>query len=431
MMKIRNITGIKKGVLNIKVKIYVFFFFLGEVLSGRLAVRRFPAVLRRLAYFLKKLQENKFVEIDGKKRLGLYVPSTPSKAFRTACKKFAVFGEKLPNTTVLLSITSACKFKCRHCYQKYDRGHDLDIETLVEVTKKIQDNGTAFFNLEGGEPFIVFDRLMEVFGAIDDRSEIWINSTGDGMSVDRLRELKDNGLTAVMFPLHSLQREKTDDFMGSKRAWRTIHEGIAMCHEAGVPVALNMCLSKEDFYDGTFEEMMDKAKALNAAIVQVIKPKPAGGWLESGASEFNREDLGVVRDKVLAYNQDKKYEEYPAISAQVMEEAPQMFGCTAGGTDRFYLNAKGDVQACEFLNLSFGNVKDEDFNTIFESMRQVFEVPGQCWLCERYAGEIHKIFQDNELSSLPLSNELSREIYENWDPGEQTELYDVVSRKMV
>ncbi len=49
-----------------------------------------------------------------------------------------------------------------------------------------------------------------------------------------------------------------------------------------------------------------------------------------------------------------------------------MFVCTAGGTDRFYINAKGDVQTYEFLNFLFGNIGEEDFLTIYNRMRDHF-----------------------------------------------------------
>ena len=66
------------------------------------------------------------------------------------------------------------------------------------------------------------------------------------------------------------------------------------------------------------------------------------------------------------YNLRREYKDFPAIYAQSIEEDENHFGCTAGGIDRFYINAKGDVQPCEFLNISFGNVQDENFEDIYD-----------------------------------------------------------------
>ena len=139
---------------------------------------------------------------------------------------------------------------------------------------------------------------------------------------------------------------------------------------------------------------MDKAKELNVSIIQLIKPKPAGGWLESGVEDFPVEEVERVKKLVNKYNNEKEFKDYPSISAQVFEEAPEMFGCTAGGTDRFYINAKGDLQPCEFLNISFGNILTDDFEIIYKEMREQFDGPGEAWLCEKYSGKILKIFKE-------------------------------------
>jgi MoaA/NifB/PqqE/SkfB family radical SAM enzyme len=187
-----------------------------------------------------------------------------------------------------------------------------------------------------------------------------------------------------------------------------------------------MCPRKIDFYNGTFDRLMETAKAWNASMVQLIKPKPSGGWLASGTEAYTDKDLSAIKSVVNKYNLDAKYRRYPAISAQIIEESGEMFGCTAGGTDRFYINAKGDVQPCEFLNISFGNIGEEDFDAIYRRMRGQFREPGDCWLCEKYSRNILNIFQENRLKTLPLSKELSKGVYRNWDRGKKTELYDKI-----
>jgi len=428
MIKVKNIRGFRKFLFNIRVKLRVFFYFVGKLSTGKISFRNFFRVLGRLLYFLSTIQHNKFVKIGKFIRVGLYIPGFPSRPFFTACDKFAHFKGKLPDTTVLISLTSACGFNCRHCYQKLDKGKDIEIEKLIDTVKKIQNNGVAFINIEGGEPFLVYDRLKKVCEVIDNRSEIWINSNGDGMTPERLKELKSLGLTAVMFSYHLLNKEELNKFMGSDKAYDSIQTGIKLCHEAGIAVALNICLQRSDFYNGRFEEIMERAKNINAAIIQLIKPKAAGAWLESGVEEFSGDDIKQVVKLVNKFNLDKNYREYPSISAQIMEEAPEMFGCTSGGTDRFYINAKGDLQPCEFLNISFGNIATDDFDVIYEKMRSYFNGPGECMLCEKYAGEILKIYKENNLTTLPLTPELSKKIYEHWDRGKKTKLYEVIEK---
>lgn len=277
---------------------------------------------------------------------------------------------------------------------------------------------------------MVYDRLRKLCAAIGGEAEVWVNSTGDGMSIDRLRELKSLGLTAIMFSLHSYEPQKVNAFMKSDKAWGLLTEGIRLCHEADVPVAFNSCLLRDDFYNGNFQRVMDKAKEFNACLIQLIKPKPSGGWLESGVEKFTEADFVRVKKLVHTYNNDVKYKCYPSISAQIIEEDSTVFGCTAGGTDRFYINAKGDVQPCEFLNISFGNITQEDFIVIYERMRGYFDGPGECWLCEKYSPAILKIVKEKNLKVLPLNKESSKEIYLGWDRGNPTDIYRKIEKHL-
>lgn len=330
----------------------------------------------------------------------------------------------MPCTTVLLSITSACPYHCNYCYQKLDKGKDVDIETLIRIVRKLQEMGIAFINIEGGEPFLTYDRLKRLCAVIDARSEIWINSTGAGMTTERLAELKEMNVIAIMFSLHSPDADAFNQFMGNTSAWNAMEAGVKMCHAAGLAVAFNTCMMRDDFYDGTFERIMETARDFKACLIQMIKPKPAGGWLAKGDIEFTPEDLAYIMTKVNQYNLQEEFSEYPAISAQIMEEDKAVFGCTAGGTDRFYINAKGDLQPCEFLNISFGNIAADRFEDIYQKMRSCFAWGGDCYLCESCSKEIHQLYMENSLKSLPLPPELSEKVSGSWNRGKRTDLYE-------
>jgi MoaA/NifB/PqqE/SkfB family radical SAM enzyme len=420
---------LEKKLFILKVKLYVTFYFFKKLLKNG-KKREFILTLKRLNYFIGKISHNKFAKINNKIRLDMYIPGFPSKAFYTSCHKFTVFHAKLPCTTVLISVTSACTYHCEHCYQKFDKGKDVELDKLITAVKYLQNNGIAFFNIEGGEPFLKFDRLLAVCNAIDSRSEVWINSTGNGITKDRLLELKKTNLTVIMFSLHSHIPEQVNTFMGDENAWSNMENAIKLCHEVGIPLAFNSCLPKEDFRNGNFEKIMQQAKDFGGSLLQLIKPKPSGGWLESGVEEYSAQDYELIKKKVNLYNLDVKYEDFPAISAQIIEEDADLFGCTAGGTDRFYINAKGDVQPCEFLNLSFGNIAEEDFSEIYQRMRKAFEIPQNCLACEKYAQDIRKLYVENHLKTLPLDKELSQKVFANMKCDSPTRLYEKMEREM-
>jgi MoaA/NifB/PqqE/SkfB family radical SAM enzyme len=425
MKKTKTIRGWNRTRLELWIKLRVLFYFTGLLFNGELKARLYFRVLRRLLFFLSKMDLNKFIRTSRGVKINLYVPAFPSRAFFQACRKVMEFEKKMPSITVLISVTSACRYKCEHCYQKLDKGKDVDINLLIPIAMHLQDNGMAFFNIEGGEPFLQYERLRQLCDVIDTRSEILINSTGDGMTLEKLKELNRRGnVLGIMFSLHTFDPQTLNTFMKSEKAWENLTNGIRLCHEAGLDVTFNSCITREDYYNGNFERVMDRAKEFGATIIQFIKPKPAGGWLASGVEKFSKEDLDHIRQKMIDYNTLKKYRDYPFIAAMIIDEDEEHFGCTSGGTDRFYINAKGDVQPCEFLNISFGNITEEKFEVIYDRMRKVYEVPGSNWLCEKHADQVAELLKETGSNILPLPPEFAKKVYEDLDKGPVPDFYD-------
>jgi hypothetical protein len=61
-------------------------------------------------------------------------------------------------------------------------------------------------------------------------------------------------------------------------------------------------------------------------------------------------------------------------------------------------------------------------------MRSEFHIPGQCLLCDEFAGKIYQKHLEDASSVLPLNPELSEQIYSEWDRGEPTPFYEKLSQ---
>ena len=419
--KQKFLTGPAKLMIYLRIILHVIFHYAVKMFKGNLGPVQYVRFLFRAYHLLLKMRFGKIVKLNGLYHIHLYVPAYPTKAFFHLLDK--LYRSEPGPGTVVFSMTKACRYRCPHCYQKNDAGKDLDIELMTDVAKEMQEMGVAFFDIEGGEPFLHPERLMALVEGLDDRAEIWVNSTGDRASAEEIRKLKEAGLNGFMISIHSPDPERHDNFTGIDGSFDSAVKILEMGREEGLFTAINCCPNQEAILNGDLERLFELAERCGCSYVQVIHEKAAGGWL-SRAGEVSQGQPAIEKLHELHHRYNSgRYRNYPSVSAQVFEEQACMFGCTAGGIDRFYIGADGEVQPCEFLNVSFGNVNDESFNTIFKRMRSHFPTPGTNWLCCTEAESIRKAIEENNLERTPVPWEMTKILVTGWDKGEETPLY--------
>lgn len=378
--------------------------------------------LRRALVLLLLFRRNKIVRTAGGWKVHFYFPAYPSPAFFHALEAKLLRAPPGP-TTVVFSMTKACTYRCTHCYQRRDAGSDMDEPLLLATARAVQETGVAMFDIEGGEPFLRFERLLALVRALDERSEVWINTNGAGVEPGMLEALREEGLFGVMVSLHSPDSAAHDAFTGVPGSHDVACAFLRRCRELDLTTAVNSVLAEGELRGDGLDSLMALAKDLRCDFVQLIHPKPSGLWL--GREEHMQMDpvlLAAVRRQNLRYN-SRETADHPSLAAQVYEEAGDMLGCTAGAIDRFYVNAHGEVQPCEFLNLSFGNVNGEPFEVIYERMRAAFPHPCADWLCCTQARHIAAAVQAQASSATPLAWECTRELVRDWSRGEPTPVY--------
>ena len=382
-----------------------------------------PAFVYHAATLLFSFWHNKMIKLsNGTYKLHLYIPAFPTRAFFKSVEDKLISNPPKP-ITIVYSVTKACTYKCCHCYQRKDKGADLSLETMLKTVKDIVDTGVTFLNIEGGDAFLRFDELCAILDSVDDSVEVWINTTGANVTKEKLLILKEKGCCGYMVSLHGDTKEKHDKFVGIDGAYEQAINTLKLCNELGIGTAINTVLEQEKINDGSFVRLMNIAKDLQVNFVQLIHPKRAGLWLDNGnLADGDKMTIEYVLKAHKYYNNSFR-KAYPALPAQVEEEHPNKFGCTAGGVDRFYIGASGEVQPCEFLNISFGNIKDESFAIIFSRMREAFKVPCENWLCTTQAQAINNLMKKYNIDKTPIPYEYTKELLKEWNKGNKTKLY--------
>ncbi len=396
----KAVTGISRVLSQWQMRLAVVFFYLKQWLHRK---RSFPETIRvllRLKEFSARQKRAKYMRMGGGVRMGLYVPTYPSKAFYRSTQNMLGELNTARCVTTVISITSSCPFDCEYCYQKLNRGEDTPMDVLLRAIRQMQNDGTTIFVIEGGEPFAKYDRLRAVCDAIDDRSEMWINTTGAGLTEERLLELLDLGVTAFKLSVHDVTKEGHNRFLKSDHAWDFATSAAALFQKHNVPFCFNSYMAKECYLSGQFDKVMALAKEWGAAYIQCLTPRSSGANIKERPFSYTEEDLDAMAALVIAYNQDPKLAGFPSIFFDEFEER-RIFGCTAGA-GRLYLSAQGELQPCHAVNISIGNIKDKDYSTLREELETMFRVPGKYTACTLLTPYVARHFAQTNVLPIPM-----------------------------
>lgn len=401
--QIRALTPVERMLFLVRMRTSVFFHYIGKAFKGEIPFSKLPSVFKRLLRFNGKQKHAKFMKLPNGIRMGLYIPSFPGKPFLRASEGMCLDGDKVRRAIAVVSVTNACECSCDYCYQQLDRGKELPIEILQKTIREMQDDGVAIFILEGGDPFLDYERLLTICKTIDDRSEIWVNTTGNGATKERLAELQNLGLTALKISIHHHDANKHEEFLKRPGAWKEMKKTLTHCKELNIPYSFNSVMQGDDYENGHFEKMMNLSSEWNAAYIQCLTPRSAGGNMGKESISYSDkrvQELGALFTK---YNREISHLKYPAIFCDEYDERA-VFGCTAGGAGRIYLNAQGELQPCQHINVSFGNVQKFGYTALIKEAEKLFNRPAKQTACTMIAETVAKRFEETKEVPLPFES---------------------------
>ena len=215
-------------------------------------------------------------------------------------------------------------------------------------------------------------------------------------------ELKKAGLTAAAIGLDDFDPIRHDNFRGYPGAFKEATQSLAYFRNAEIFTYTNICLQKELVHSGHLWNYFKTIKDLKVGATVLLEPKPCGGYLAENADFlFSEQDRKTVTEFFRTANQNKEYKDYPLVSYMAYFESAQRFGCLMGGLSHFNINSLGDVQPCVFLPVSFGNIVEEDFTTIYNRMRKAIPKPLRKQCPSVYLAKIIKA-KKNQGIALPV-----------------------------
>jgi MoaA/NifB/PqqE/SkfB family radical SAM enzyme/SAM-dependent methyltransferase len=324
----------------------------------------------RVASFLKTyLAGEKVIPFGGKQVINTQFPPYPSRAFESLLGHFLKDDAKRLYS-VTLAVTNRCRFHCWHCYNAGRSQEDLPLGVFRSLAAELQDRGAVVVTLTGGEPLLRKD-LDKICRCFDDRSCLIVGTTGEGLTVQRARELRDCGVFAVGISLDSADPAEHNEKRGRKDAFKIALNALESASVTGlypyvVSVATREFLERRRFFD-----FLRHARDAGALEVHLLEPCPTGRI--AGRSDVVLKPS--ERSSIIEYQHEvARRDDLPVLSTFAYLEGKDTFGCGAGLT-HIYVDGSGELCPCNLVPLSFGNVARESLGDILDRMGRHFVRP--------------------------------------------------------
>ena len=284
--------------------------------------------------------------------------------------------------------------------------------------------GVAKIGLTGGEPMLRED-IVELVSSIDKRSVSILETTGFNLTQKKAKELKGAGLFAAAIGLDHYKEDICDQKKGFDGAFKTSVKAIKNSRSAGIYTMMQTAVTKEMVSNNELKGMADLAKKLKAHEIRFLHIYPAGRLLNTAHNLDPVSPLPDNKDteKIIEFQRKINNKRgYPKVSSLASSESESKFGCGAGA-QHSYIDAVGNLYPCDFVPLSFGNIRDVPVRELWQEMHNLMGPSKRRCFLEDNIEKIRELAN----GTFPLSRSLSDEICRSNKPGDLPDFYKTLS----
>lgn len=289
---------------------------------------------------------------------------------------------------LLAELTYACPLQCPYCSNPLQlpssRKQELSTEQWLSVMQQARELGAVQLGFSGGEPLVRPD--LEVLVEEATRLGFYCNliTSAVGLTSDRLRRLRDNGLNHIQISFQGSDRETNARFGGTD----SFDHKMAMTKEAialGVPLGLNFVLHRHNIHQ--VEDFLMLAEQLGAEFVELANTQYYA-WALHNRDQLmpSQQQLNEARAATERFRaQHTGHMRAIFVAPDYFDDRPKK--CSNGwGTTFITVTPEGDVLPCQSAKviegLTFPNVREDKLHDIWHSSDLFQRFRGTKWMKE-------------------------------------------------
>lgn len=294
----------------------------------------------------------------------------PRLIYKLAGNYIRIFFKKNVLGAVELAITYDCNLVCRHCSSANLHQRDkpyLALEEIKEIVFQLTENGAYVINLTGGEPLLRED-VFDIISLIKGQGVLaTLLTNGHLLTKGCAKELKRLSLDAVQVSINGAEE-------GSFEQWKTgaslskAFSGIENAKLNGLKTNIGTILTNESINNGQIKGIIKFCRETNS-VLNLIIPCAVGRW--SGDSK-----------RLLSDESWNKFQELCKMKGVRTDTHMNYCGnlCPAG-RERIYISAYGEILPCDFIHITFGNLKNESLVSILGRIKDFLPIKNRKTPC--------------------------------------------------
>jgi len=310
---------------------------------------------------------------DGSNVYSMYIPPIPSEPHNRQLETFLniwVFKKRIP-FAVTIGVTDKCQLNCVHCSvpQSAKKKVPLTLPEIKRVIAECISLGVTNITFTGGEPLLQ-DNLEECLAAVPaDKAIAQVFTNAVGLDKERAASLKKAGASGIQISLDSPDPAEHDRRRGGKGLFELVKQGVNNALREGLLVGLSTYATNESIAGKELTRLAALAAEWGANEVSVFDVIPTGRLLQSTEVMVTKKNRRLLLREASLLN--KKNRGRPRIVSQTWTNSGHGFarfiGCLAA-LYQFHINAFGDFIPCDFTPLSFGNVRTESVENLWQKL---------------------------------------------------------------
>jgi len=299
------------------------------------------------------------------------------------------------NTQV--EVTGDCPHLCKHCYIAWNmkgctpvgKATMLTSVDASNIIKKLADAEVFNITVTGGEPLLnMAASLVCVESAKERNMSVNMNSSLTPLNKIKAEALKKAGLGHILTSILGPTPEVHDAITQRPNSFRLLIDRVKVAQDAGIKISANMVVSQLniDHVRATAEVVAN----LGIKYFSATKAGCPGNCSDFSVFQLSHPQLTRFLNDLCWCNKNlgievDTLEPIPLCGLQGVDR-PELFinrKCTAGITT-MTVSYDGSVRPCSHIDLSYGNLLQEDFQTIWDKMKpwsKGEQIPSKCRAC--------------------------------------------------